>query len=510
MPQENRPLRFAVYTRYSHREQDGGNSLAIQERITTEFVAGRGGVIVASYVDEALSATSMNKRAGLKALLDDAEQQRFDAVVVYRWDRLSRSVQDHTYLDIRLRKELGILLFSATEASEDADKSDGIEAGISKLLAAEESRRAGTRYRDAKMTMFKRGYYTGNVRPFGYDLRKDFDPVTHKQIGYAHLVVNESEAEAVRWLYETYAEGNHSFTQLAHLLNEQGFRTTKSRLHSHDGIREMLQSVIYIGKITHRQGLPDGTVDYNIPLEMNDAVHDPIIDLELWEKVQAMKVERRFRKQDGVGGQRQNVYLLEGLVWCWHCWQQNPDDGKCFCHTTLNKSGQEKSKSYVCSAKRKGRHCEQGYTNCAKVDDAVINLLFSLRLSAHDEEKLIHTVAGESVKDAADNRFASIQNIINSMGERIKQGYVLDLAEFEKYQSALAEQVRQLKPSPGNNQFLEESSKLVKNFRSHFALCEGDIVAKNRLVNRLIDRVFIVGSEVKAVEFKGGVYQLLM
>jgi DNA invertase Pin-like site-specific DNA recombinase len=505
-----KPLRFAAYMRYSHEEQRGNTSLDTQLRVIQDKVASKGGVIVKIYTDEARSGRTMSRRDELSQMLADAEDRLFDAVIVYQWDRMSRRALDHRTIKTRMRGDLQIEVHSATEVSEHDGGGAFVAEGVSEIMSEAESRRIGARYRAAKMTMFKQGYYVSNHRPFGYDIRKNRDPKTDEQIGYAYLAINEAEAEGVRLAYDTYATGRYSINEVAKLLNKQGYRTTKGRLHSSDGMREILQNPLYIGKLTHREGSPDGSINYNIEPMLQDGVHEPIIDAELWEKVKDIRQSRAIKKR---GEDNHNPYLLQGLVWCWQCYRkrkqvENPSPvyAKCQCRVQHNKNYHRLD--YVCVAYKTGYQCTQGSVQTHFVDDQIIYVLKSLRIPADLRKRLVAGVALEMRDEQLEARLTQLRTVIENMDYRFDTGLITDRAEFTLKRAALQYEFDKLKPIV-NTDALTSAADLIDNFGKHFDACAGDVAAQNRLISRLIQRIYIAGKKVEAIQFKTDIYAVL-
>lgn len=117
-------MRYAAYVRISSEDQVGNFSIDAQSRLIKEWVDNQLGILVETYIDQAKSGYTTN-RSGFKRMRIDAQKGKFDALVVYKFDRFARDRADAMTLKSLLRYDYGIKVFSVTEPSENSDGPTG-------------------------------------------------------------------------------------------------------------------------------------------------------------------------------------------------------------------------------------------------------------------------------------------------------------------------------------------------------------------------------------------------
>ncbi len=306
-PQQKRPMvRCAIYTRKSTDEglEMEYNSLEAQRDAAEAYIRSQmheGWMLVQDrYDDPAYSGGNM-ERPALKRLVEDIKAGKVQMVVVYKIDRLSRSLMDFATL-ARLFEEYGASFTSVTEQFSTANAIGRLHLNMILSFAQFEREIASERIRDKVSASKKKGLWMGGFPPMGYDVEE------------RKLLVNPAEAETVRGIFQRFIE-THSFLTLARELREAGVRTksyVSKRGRKHEGqfltlsvVHHMLRNPVYIGKVHHKGVLYDGQ-------------HEPLISQELWDKVQGMikDVPARRRGRD-ISGETKSV--LNGLVFCKCC-----------------------------------------------------------------------------------------------------------------------------------------------------------------------------------------------
>ncbi len=283
---EQRPrLRCAVYTRKSSDEglEQSFNSLHAQRDACEAFIASQkheGWVLLKdAYDDGGLSGGTM-ERPALQRLLADVTAGLIDIVVVYKVDRLTRSLADFAKLTERFDANRTSFV-SVTQSFNTSTSMGRLTLNVLLSFAQFEREVAGERIRD-KITLSKRrGMWMGGLPPLGYD------GVDRK------LVINAQEADTVRLIFRRYLE-IRSIADLKRILDAEG---TVSKLRSFADGRKMgggtisrgalyqiLRNRLYRGEIAHRG-------------EVHEGQHDAIIDLELWDQVQALLEQQSARKR---------------------------------------------------------------------------------------------------------------------------------------------------------------------------------------------------------------------
>ncbi|MBL0422511.1 recombinase family protein [Ramlibacter sp. AW1] len=273
--------RCAIYTRKSTDEglDQEYNSLEAQRDSALAFISSQRHegwlAIDDGYDDGGFSGGNIN-RPSLKRLLADVEDGCIDVVVVYKIDRLSRSLADFAKI-IDLFDRHGVTFVSVTQQFNTTTSMGRLTLNILLSFAQFEREVTGERIRDKIAASKAKGMWMGGTPPLGYDVRD------------RKLVVNEREAALVRDIFARYAETG-SAAQLVRELQIEG-HTTKvwvaqnGRRHEGKVIDQqclftMLRNRLYLGEMTHKGQTFPGQ-------------HEPIVSQELWAAVQAVVDERK-------------------------------------------------------------------------------------------------------------------------------------------------------------------------------------------------------------------------
>ncbi len=280
-----RTVPCAIYTRKSSEEglDQEFNSLDAQRAACSAYIqsqAGEGWIeLPQPYDDGGISGGTM-ERAGLQQLLDDIRASRVKVVVVYKVDRLTRSLSDFAKI-IDVLEEHGASFVSVTQQFSTTTSMGRLTLNMLLSFAQFEREVTAERIRDKIAASKKQGIWMGGVVPLGYEA------IDRK------LVINEQEASTVRTIFELYREHGSS-----RIVKEEGDRLdlrTKARERDADSniqgkhftrghIHKILNNRLYIGEITHKGTSYPGN-------------HDPIIDRELWDAVQDQLRRNAIRRK---------------------------------------------------------------------------------------------------------------------------------------------------------------------------------------------------------------------
>ncbi|MEP6968616.1 MAG: recombinase family protein, partial [Pseudomonadota bacterium] len=246
-------LRCAIYTRKSSEEglEQGFNSLHAQREACEAYVLSQAGegwnAIATAYDDGGFSGGSMD-RPGLRKLLEDIDRGRIDVVVVYKVDRLTRSLADFAKI-VEAFDAKGVSFVSVTQAFNTTNSMGRLTLNVLLSFAQFEREVTGERIRDKLAASKKKGMWMGGVPPLGYD--RPTDQLTRA------LVVNPVEADLVRLIFRRYLELG-SVHALQRSLEAEGLRSkfwtttkgvTKGGLAFNRGaLFHLLKNRIYIGE----------------------------------------------------------------------------------------------------------------------------------------------------------------------------------------------------------------------------------------------------------------------
>jgi DNA invertase Pin-like site-specific DNA recombinase len=330
-------VRCAVYTRKSSEEglDQAFNSLHAQREACEAYVKSQVGegwrVLPTIYDDGGFSGGNM-ERPGLARLLEDVDAGRVDTVVVYKVDRLTRSLADFAKIVDRL-DATGASFVSVTQAFNTTTSMGRLTLNVLLSFAQFEREVTGERIRDKIAASKARGMWMGGTLPLGYDVPTD--PLTRA------LVVNPAEAEIVRRIFQTYIELG-SVHDLAARLEAEGVRS--KQIQSQKGnvrggcrlargaLYHMLRNRLYVGEIVHRDTAYPGN-------------HPPIIDRDLFDAVQArLEGNRRAQRERPL---RSATMLLKGKLF--------DVDGDPMTPSFTHKSGGKVYRYYVSAPLMQGR-----------------------------------------------------------------------------------------------------------------------------------------------------------
>lgn len=292
-------IRCAVYTRKSSEEglEQSFNSLHAQREACEAYILSQKHegwhLVPTAYDDGGFSGGSM-ERPGLKALMADVEARLIDTIVVYKVDRLTRSLADFAKM-VEQFDARSVSFVSVTQAFNTTTSMGRLTLNVLLSFAQFEREVTGERIRDKIAASKAKGMWMGGNVPLGYDV-----------VGRA-LVVNEAEAEQVRELFRLYVH-HQAVDDVVAAADEAGIRSKQrtsaagkkggGTVLGRGSLYKILSSPLYAGEIGHK--------DKRFP-----GLHQRIIDADLYDAVQAL-LERNRRKQRGSSGACTS--MLSGLV----------------------------------------------------------------------------------------------------------------------------------------------------------------------------------------------------
>jgi site-specific DNA recombinase len=258
-----RKLRCAVYTRKSSEEglDQEFNSLHAQREACEAYVASQkaeGWLLVPDRYDDGGFSGGNLDRPALKHLLSDIDARRVDVVVVYKIDRLSRSLMDFARLvEVFDRNE--VTFVSVTQSFNTTTSMGRLTLNILLSFAQFEREVIGERIRDKFAASRRKGIWMGGWAPLGYDIKN------------RKLIVNKLEAERVQSIFLRFARGTQPQLLIEQLANE-GALNKNGKPIDKGYLYRVLNNRVYLGEAVHK-GTP-------YPGE-----HHPIVERDLWDRV---------------------------------------------------------------------------------------------------------------------------------------------------------------------------------------------------------------------------------
>lgn len=285
-----RRLRCAIYTRKSSEEglDMEFNSLDAQREACEAYIASQrseGWVATRERYDDGGFSGGNLDRPGLKQLLADIDDGLIDIVVVYKIDRLSRSLMDFSKL-VEVFDRNGVTFVSVTQSFNTTTSMGRLTLNILLSFAQFEREVIGERIRDKVAASRKRGIWMGGYVPLGYDVQD------------RKLVVNEAEAANVRRIFQRFIDLG-SATMLARELRTEGFHSKQGTLIDKGYLYRLLNNRVYRGEALHKGKAYPGE-------------HDAIVDAGLWDRVHAILQESPRKRANN--SRAQTPALLKGLI----------------------------------------------------------------------------------------------------------------------------------------------------------------------------------------------------
>ncbi|WP_075220685.1 recombinase family protein [Acuticoccus yangtzensis] len=374
--------RCAVYTRKSSEEglEQEFNSLHAQREACEAYVASQkpeGWVLLRGQYDDGGFSGGTLERPGLQALIADIEDGLVDVVIVYKIDRLSRSLADFAKL-VEVFDRNGVTFVSVTQSFNTTTSMGRLTLNILLSFAQFEREVTAERIRDKFAASRAKGMWMGGWAPLGYDVKE------------RKLVANPAEAKTVRMIFERFVEIG-SATVLAKTLRADGVLTKRGSPIDKGFIYKTLNNRIYIGEAVHK--------GVSFPGE-----HKAIVDRKLWDK--AHEVLKASPRQRAANTRALTPALLRGLLF--------GPDGSAF-SPTHTRRGPKLYRYYVSQSvlKRGADACPIGRVPAGEVERAVVD---QLRAIFRQPEIIVGTWR-EARKDDEDVTEAEVRNSLHSLDQ---------------------------------------------------------------------------------------------
>lgn len=294
-------MRCAIYTRTSSDENldQEFNSLHAQREACEAFIRSQSGegwrTLSDKFEDGGFSGGTMDRPA-LQRLLDQVRENRIDVVVVYKIDRLTRSLMDFARI-VEIFDEHGVSFVSVTQAFNTTTSMGRLTLNVLLSFAQFEREVTAERIRDKIAASKKKGMWMGGNVPLGY------------RVENRKLLINESEAETIRFIFRRYLELK-SIRKLADEINrsDKVIRRGSPRNGTHyiteafrsGNLRHLLANPVYVGKVRHRDKIYEGE-------------HEEIIDTDVFERVQLQLKEHAPKRRHPTN--TPDVHLLTGVLY---------------------------------------------------------------------------------------------------------------------------------------------------------------------------------------------------
>ena len=456
-----------VYARYSSHRQ-GEQSIEGQLAEAQKYAQAHGLTIIHEYCDRAQTGRNDN-REQFQRMLADAAKHSFDALIVWKTDRIGRNKEEIALNKYHLKKN-GVKIHYIAEAIPDTPEGIILEAVI-EGMAAYYSEQLSQNIRRGQRASAAKAQSTGGNRPLGYKTGED-----------KKFVIDPETAPTVKKVFDLYSKGQ-TITQIIRTLNANGLRTLRGRPFTNNSLRTMLKNEKYIGIYTYKDEI---RIEGAIP---------PIVEKETFYKVQELL---RYNQKAAAHKNSKAEYLLTEKLFCGKCGQM-----------MVGVSGTSKTGTrhhYYCCTQQRKKLCDKKPVRQAWVENLVLEYVIAL---VQDKELLkfiaestwqyylsqnTETSYTASLRNALNEVESSTANLIKAMEAGIfneatkKRMDELDVRRQE-LQNALA--AAKLKEDMG----LKKEHILY--FLHRFAEMDySDIECQKRLIKTFVNSVFVYDDKV--------------
>lgn len=460
-------MNAVVYARYSSHRQ-GEQSIEGQLAEARKYAEAHGLTILHEYCDRAQTGKN-DDREQFQRMLADAAKHSFDALIVWKTDRIGRNKEEIALNKYHLKKN-GVKIHYIAETIPDTPEGIILEAVI-EGMAAYYSEQLSQNVRRGMLTSASKAQFTGGKPPLGY--------TTDKNKNY---VIDTATAPVVKFIFDLYAAGK-SVTEIIRTLNEKGLRTVHGRPFGHNSLRTILKNEKYIGIYAYKNDI------------RMEGVISPIIEEDIFYKVQEML---RYNQKAAAHKNPKADYLLTEKLFCGKCGQM-----------MVGVSGTSKTGTrhhYYCCTQQRKKLCDKKLVRQIWIESLVLEYVAAI---IHDKELLefiaestwqyylsqnTETSYTASLRSALNEVESSTANLIKAMEAGIfneatkKRMNELDIRRQE-LQDALA--AAKLKEDMG----LKKEHILY--FLHRFAEMDySDIECQKRLIKTFVNSVFVYDDKV--------------
>ena len=470
--------KVAIYVRVSTTSQvEEGYSIDEQKAKLSSYCDIKDWNVYKIYTDGGFSGANTDRPA-LEGLIKDAKKRKFDTVLVYKLDRLSRSQKDTLYLieDIFIKNDIAFL--SLQENFDTSTPFGKAMIGLLSVFAQLEREQIKERMQLGKLGRAKAGKsMMWAITSYGYDY--------HKETGT--MTINPVQSLAIKFIFESYLSGR-SITKLRDDLNE---KYPKEKPWNYRAVRKILDNPVYCG--------------YNQYLgEIYKGNHEPIISKETYDKTQEeLKIRQRTALENLNPRPFQAKYMLSGIGQCGYCLAPlkiimgvKRKDGTRFvkyeCHQ------RHPRKTIGATTYNGNKKCDSGFYY---KDDLEAYVLQEVNKLQHDSEYL-ETIFSDNRKESVDRE--SYQKQIRELSKklnRLNDLYIDDRITLEELQSKSSEFLsmralleKELEDDPALKQ--EETKNTIKQSLSKGDIYKMDYESQKTIVRALIRKVQVTADSI--------------
>ncbi len=507
-------LRFAIYARYSS-EMQNEISIDAQIRACREEISKYGGIIVEEFTDSAKNGWSLD-REGFQKLRESAQRKRFDALMIWKFDRLARDENLALAIKTLLRKDYKLKIYCVQGVSEDDDNSPQSAAmeQMFGVFSAFYSRNLSSETKRGKRERAIKGEFNGSVPPIGYYLVKMSKEYPASPSG---IFIFPRVAAIVRRAFKLYSNGKYSDTDIADWMNDRPvikmLRKNQQPINK-EMVRDMLQNRVYTGQVPYTETIYNGTLGEKKVSRRNRAEwfkgkHKPIITEELFSLCQQIRAGM-VRPRHAASAKR--IYIMHDRVFCAECIAKKPI-------TLIDENYGRMRPKFHNQRGYAHYHClshDRGYEKCSQenvplpvIENQVVNIISALNIPPGFQDRVHTAIRSKSEYEASMRRIEEIKAMVEKVDLEWEHSFIEKDVYIAKRQK-LKDEMNALRPI--EEDVLNEAADLLQNFRHYWNECEKTDqpdFARQQLISKVVNRVFVHGEQVVAVALHGNMAVVL-
>ncbi len=281
--QKDKKLRVCAYIRVSTDSNEQRHSFRTQLEYYQDLItSNENWEFVDLYADEGISGRSHENRDELKRLMEDCRQNKIDRILIKSISRFARNTKESLELTREL-KSLGVSIYFEKENVDTAKSTDEFLLTLYSQIAQEESISHSKNMKRSYKSRMEQGNFITCKAPFGYDLKD------------GTLIINEIEAELVRYIFNSYVNGVSKQT-IADELTSMGIKTVDNNYNwEHYDINRIIKNEKYIGDALTQKMFATDSLNSKMVRNLGEKPkyylknsHEPIIDRETYDKAQRL------------------------------------------------------------------------------------------------------------------------------------------------------------------------------------------------------------------------------
>ncbi len=460
-------MNAVVYARFSSHRQ-GEQSIEGQVAEAERYAAAHGLTIIHVYADRAQTGRNDN-REQFQLMLADAAKNKFDALIVWKTDRIGRNKEEIALNKYHLKKN-GVKIYYVAEMIPDTPEGIILESVI-EGMAAYYSEQLSQNVKRGRRASAEKAQCIGGTRPLGYKTGSD-----------KKYIIDPNYAPIVKFVFEEYAKGQ-TISQIVHTLNEKGYRTLKGRPFTNNSLSTMLKNEKYIGVYAYKDEV---RIENAIP---------QIVDTETFYKVQEML---KYNQRAAAHKNAKTEYLLTEKLFCGKCGAMMV--GVCGTSGTGNRHYY-----YSCNNQRK-KKCNKKLVRQEWIENLVLEYVIKLL----QNEELLEFIAKStydyymeqntetSYTESLQKALADVNKSISNLVKAIEQGIInkatktrMDELDEQKSEIEAALAAAKLKQNLGLTK--EHILYFLKKFAD---MDYTDLECQKRMIKTFVNSVFVYDDKV--------------